>query len=424
MSGYDENFLDGVRLPLPTFSPRLEGFVLRQLELANGVYANYVNYTVVMNRSRRAPIFAALNIDQNLLKGTIRRDNWRIDSRIGAEFQLNNDYYRDNPWDRGHLARRANAAWGMDQRQAQKASDETFYYSNASLQHRNFNQDEWLALEDWVKELNLDKDGKLTSFSGPIYGDFPRSIIPEGRDPAMVPSGFFKIVCFINKQTNNLDVRAFMMLQDRDALADKSGRSVFDFQNYQVTVSEIEDLTGLEFADEVYQGNPLLFRENPSERERLSISHFPERIEVDSGAEIVDANRPRDFFADDDVNVYIAAAMVNPRSNERDNEWVSVINLEAEVVNLEGWTLSDTKRNPLDIGTEPDGQARVLSPGEAVAIKPIRPLMLANTGGVIALYAKPEPGAAKGKRVDRVKYTRDDAKQEGIPVVFGHRTRP
>ena len=100
MAGYDKNFLDGVGLPLPNFSPRLDGFVLRDPELENRVYANYVNYTVAMNRNRRSPIFVALNIDQNLHRGTIRRDNWRIDSRIGAEFQLNNDYYRDNPWGR------------------------------------------------------------------------------------------------------------------------------------------------------------------------------------------------------------------------------------------------------------------------------------------------------------------------------------
>ena len=36
------------------------------------------------------------------------------------------------------------------------------------------------------------------------------------------------------------------MVQDRDALADRSGRSLFDFQNYQVTVSEIEEFTGTE----------------------------------------------------------------------------------------------------------------------------------------------------------------------------------
>ena len=66
MSGYEENFLGEVKLPLPKLSPRLEEFVLRKPELKDGVFADYINYTVVTNRHRRAPIFAALNIDQDL----------------------------------------------------------------------------------------------------------------------------------------------------------------------------------------------------------------------------------------------------------------------------------------------------------------------------------------------------------------------
>ena len=137
---------------------------------------------------------------------------------------------------------RSNTAWGATTREAKRASDETFYYSNASLQHANFNQDEWLELETWVKELNLDLNGRITSFSGPIYGEFNRTIKPPGRSPAEIPSAFFKVVCFINKESNDLDVRAFIMFQDSEALADKRGRLQFNFQRYQVTISESASL--------------------------------------------------------------------------------------------------------------------------------------------------------------------------------------
>lgn len=415
MIGYNEKFLDSITLPMPSFSPRLAGAVLNKPELENGIYAGYVNYTIVTNKALRSPIFVALNIDQNQLKDSERRDNWQIDTRIGAEFQLNNDYYYNNPWDRGHLARRASASWGSSIREAQRASDETFYYSNASLQHANFNQDEWLALENWVLKLSLDKDGKITSFSGPIYGDFVRTITPEGREIAMIPSAFFKVVCFINKNTNELDVRAFIMLQDHDSLADKSGRQMFNFQVYQVTVTEIEEKTGLEFEDEVYQKNPLFFRENDEARCRLNISHFPERIEIDDPAEIVDAERRRPFFADDKIDVFIAAAMVNPVGNERENEWISIINLTNADIDIDDWTLSDTKRTPLKLGRVLKGQSRILSPGQATVIKPINPLMLSNEGGNIALFDK------ENQRVDRVKYTQEDASKQGHPIIFAYR---
>ncbi len=421
MAGYDEDFLKVVKLPLPAFSPRIDGFVLRRPELKDGVYANYVNYTIVTNQSSRSPIYAALNIDQNKLKQTDRTDYWRIDSRVGAEFQLDNEYYRDNPWERGHLASRANASWGDTQHQAQKASNETFYYSNSTLQHQNFNGDEWLALEDWVYKLGLDKDGRITSFSGPVYGEFCRSISPNDVESAKIPSAFFKVICFINKDTGKLDVRAFIMLQDKESIKDRSGRSLFNFQNYQVTVTEIERLTDLDFDDEVYEKNPLYFHENEEKARELNISHFPERIEVDSSEEIIDGNKKRDYFGDDEIYVYIAAAMVNPKGKERENEWISIINLSGEEVDLNGWTLTDTMRSPLDIGKVVAAGRRKLKPGEAVSVLPIKPLMLANSGGIIALYAPPENGEEKGKRVDRVKYSEKEAKKEGVPVIFNFR---
>ena len=419
MVGYDPKFLaDNLTLPLPGFNASLAGNVLNKPELEEGILANYINYTIITNKVRRSAILAALNIDQNLLKSVRRDDNWRIDTRIGAEFQLNNDYYRRNPWDRGHLARRASTAWGQTEREAKQASDDTFFYSNASLQHENFNQDEWLALENWVFNLNLDSNGKISVFSGPIYGESPRTITPEGRDTALIPTAFFKVVCFINKDTNELDVRAFIMFQDREALADKRGHRMIDFQRYQVTISEIEQLTGLDFDDNIYEKNPLLFNENEEARERLNINFFPERIEVDEPEELIDAEQPRDFIADDEVSVFIAAAMVNPAGKEEEGEWVSIINLSNDSINLEGWSISDMKREPLNLTDVLDKSKIILQAGEAVRIQPITPVRLSNKGGVIALYDKPQNGQTKGRRIDRVHYSKDDAKQQGIPLTF------
>ncbi|NEP07295.1 MAG: endonuclease, partial [Okeania sp. SIO4D6] len=208
MVGYNPEFLGtDFPLPMPSFSPSLVGNVLRKPELRDDIYVDYINFTVIMNRVRRSPLVTALNIDQNLLKKVERKSRWDIDTRVGCEYQLDNDYYANNCWDRGHLARRASAAWGHSTQEARRASDATFFFTNAALQHENFNPDEWLALEDWVKDLTLDQNGLITEFTGPIYGDFGRTITPSGRKPAVVPSGFFKIVCFINGQTQELDVR-------------------------------------------------------------------------------------------------------------------------------------------------------------------------------------------------------------------------
>ena len=131
MNGYNPEFL-GTPLPLPAFAPDLIENVLERDALAEDptgkrVLANYHNYTVAMHGPERTPLFAALNIDQGQFRSVGRSDNWRTDSRIGDENQLNNDYYRSNPWDRGHLARRSSAAWGPNGRAAKHASDDTFF---------------------------------------------------------------------------------------------------------------------------------------------------------------------------------------------------------------------------------------------------------------------------------------------------------
>ncbi len=407
MAGYDQNFLD-VEVPLPEFAPSIKELVLEKPELRDGFYADYVNYTIAMHMEHRTALFCALNIDQNKIQSVRRSNDWRIDSRVGNEFQLNNDYYYRNPWDRGHLARRSSASWGDTSRAAKRASDETFYFTNASLQHSNFNQDEWLALEDWVKALDLDLDGKISVFSGPIFGDYARSLQPQGRPRAIIPAAFFKVVFFVNK-ANELEVRAFIMLQDKDALRDKSGRQLFDFQNYQVTVAEIEEKTGLLFPDQIPDNNPLLFNENEEKREELKISHFPERIEVDSEVEIIGKDQPRKIFMDDEVDVFLAAALVNPKGNEREGEWISIINLSNETVDLKGWTLSDTRRSPLELSGK-------LEPGQSQTVKPVSPLQLGNNGGIIELYNDQK------HRIDRVKYTAAEAVHEGRPVIFAYRS--
>jgi len=430
MPGYAPDFL-GISLPLPTFSAALIGDVLQRDELAPNpdgisILAHYPNYTLVTNRRLRTPLFSALNIDQNKFRISQGGKRWRIDSRIGADFQLNNDYYASNPWDLGHMARRASAAWGESGREAQRASDETYYFSNASLQHMNFNRDEWVGLEDWVKKLDIDTTNRISVFSGPIFGDFVRSITPEGRDTALIPSAYFKVVAFINT-AEDLEVRSFIMVQDEEAMHDRRGRSriarendadmranggrpMQAFQRYQVSVTEIEERTGLIFPDQIPARNPLFFSGSSETAETHRISHFPERREVDSPDELINSeSERRDFILDEREPIYIAAAMVNPIGAEKEGEWISIINLSGEPVNLAGWTLSDMRRKSLNLdGTLPPGEALRVGP-------PLASLKLGNKGGVIVLRNE------NGDRIDRVRYTPEQGKIEGRPVVFARR---
>lgn len=412
MLGYNENFLDGIRLPLPAYSIDLDSEILKRDNLRNSVIADYIHYSVVMNRSneKRSPAFVALNINQNQHLQTDRTNRWKTDPRIGFDNQLDNEYYRNNPWDKGHMARRTTAAWGESQLQAQRASNETFYYTNACLQHANINQDEWLALEDWVFDLKLDADGRITTFSGPFYADFDRSIKPDGRPLALIPAGFFKIVCFKNKESGKLDVRAFVMYQDEKALEDKSGHKRYNNQTYQTTVSLIEELTGLQFDDEVYQANPMRHNvpiEQPASgaNGHATPSTAAEHIEIGRSSDILSASDPRQTINDDIVDIFISAAMINPKGKDKGHEWISLLNLGSSNVNLHNWKLIDNSDRSKTI------EDITLKPGESFVVNEISPLQLGNQGDVIKLFD------AQGARIDWVNYSKHMVK-EGQPIVF------
>lgn len=404
---YDPNFL-GIRLPLPVVRPQRSGNILRRDILTDGILAEYPNYGVVTDTAKRSPVFAVQMIDQTKFQTAGRSDRWKLDSRIGMEYQLDNAYYTNNPWDRGHMAHRESAGWGNTKQEAQKASDETFYYSNACLQHECVNQDEWLALEDWVQKLDQVQDGKLVVFTGPIFGDFSRTVRPDGREPAEVPAAFFKIICYKSVRSDSLEVRAFVVQQDNESMRDKKGRTTFNFQKYQVTIREIEELTGLDFPDDVYEKNPLFYYDRDEARQ-LGVTVFPERVDVDLPKDIVATGHRRSRVLDDEIQVYIAAAQVNQAK-----KWVSILNLDNDTVDLAGWSLTDRNGNTVMLSGS-------LEPGEAKTFhgsKTLDPVKLPDNGGLLILKN------VAGEQVDRIEYTEKDIKRwekiggAGKPIFF------
>jgi len=230
------------------------------------------------------------------------------------------------------MARFATSAWGETEKDAKDAGDATMFYSNSCLQHKNLNRDEWLGIEDWVKDLTEDGNDMVSSFSGPIYDDIEgvpaRTVTPIGRIPAEVPAAFYKIVAFVDT-SGNLATRAFIVLQDPYALADVRGRrKLKTFQSFQVTTAMIEKKTGLIFHESLKTSNPMT----------------TDFALVGSGDDIVhgDVSPPKGDYS----QVIIAAALINPVGKDCTSEWVSIANYSPQQVNLEGWTLSNKGRAP------------------------------------------------------------------------------
>lgn len=246
-NGYDEDFL-GKPLPLPTLSPALKNKVAYRLDQPDKAELEYTNFSIVMNKERRQPFFTAVNIDGSKSKGSPRDGEWTIDSRIPREAQLGGEAYRSNPIDRGHMVRRQDPVWGD---KADLASDDTFAYTNAALQHEGLNQKEWLALEDHVLNSAKALGQKMTVLTGPIFKDDDPQFDNKGaiKPPTQIPREFYKVVVW-NDPKGGLKGAAFVLSQADLISRGSLYKAEFEpgrFQVYQVPLDRLEQMTQMDF---------------------------------------------------------------------------------------------------------------------------------------------------------------------------------
>jgi len=116
-------------------------------------------------------------------------------SRSGASWVLyegiktsDNEDYKDNVWDRGHLAPAAD--FSCDKETIKK----TFTYLNCALQHEGLNRGPWKELERF--ERDLAKIFKVDVVIKVDFTDNPERV-PGG---AAVPRGFYKTLFFNGNQ--------------------------------------------------------------------------------------------------------------------------------------------------------------------------------------------------------------------------------
>lgn len=202
--GYDRNFL-GVNVPFPTMksNTRFGGIlkIPRPARPTDKFELRYHRFSVIMNKVRHLAYISACNVNFDPPSSVSRDEgtqSWRRDPRLDSNQQLGAPYYDDNDYDKGHLTRRDDAAWGSDKDDALAANWDTFHYTNAGPQHFLFNRsndftgaglDLWGDLENHISAQGGQQRTRLTIFNGPIFGNNDKPL----KD-ALVPLSYFKIV--------------------------------------------------------------------------------------------------------------------------------------------------------------------------------------------------------------------------------------
>ncbi len=211
--------------------------------------------------------------------------NWFIDRRVGAENQIPNYPYQGTLWDRGHLTRRTAVTWGKDVDYATRASNDSCAYTNACMQHKNFNEDDWRAVELLVSHFE-DAD-KLTVITGPVFTRADRYYTREFEDfPVRIPAAFWKILSYVGDD-QKLKTQAFVFFQDLPSIRNAKGRARIRLKDMQVTTTEISLWTGLEFDQVLFDSNPLKFYSGPEaitvKKRNELIKKHPDLVELDAG---------------------------------------------------------------------------------------------------------------------------------------------
>ncbi|MCR5885378.1 DNA/RNA non-specific endonuclease [Rhizobacter sp. J219] len=255
--GYDADFLD-VAVPLPSLAPTVQ-------HLATLPPLPYQHFSILLNPARRLAFWSAVNIDgrQERHLGQRQPDEWWFDERQGftpritAALQIGDGFYRGSGFQRGHLVRRLDPAWGETDVQSGRGEADTFHWTNCSPQMPELNTGWWLQVEDHLLQTANAQDHKVSVFSGCVFGD---------GDPlyrgVQIPLAFWKVAAWTVATPGEPALRslAFLVKQDEAVAALLRKRGVtpqardFDevpqsIQGYQTTVAELSRLTHCGFGD-------------------------------------------------------------------------------------------------------------------------------------------------------------------------------
>ncbi len=247
-NGYNQEFLNQ-EVPFPSFSPQIQKELAKPSN-SKDYRLDYINYSVVMSKEKRLALATAVNIDGTQWRQIVRgADRWQKDPRIKSDEQVGNELYKYNNFDRGHLVRRLDPAWGKNYEAAKNASEDTFFYTNCAPQHKNLNQKIWLGLEEYILSKTVDNGMKISVFNGPIFSEddmFYRDI--------QIPESYWKVV-IANKGAHGIYATAYILSQKKwlDDIEFMFG----EYETYQVPISFVQQQTGLIFQNTVVMADAM-----------------------------------------------------------------------------------------------------------------------------------------------------------------------
>lgn len=258
----------------------------------------YQNFSIAMHATRHLAVFTASNVTaepalkrpdktkkytRKALSGLEENDQekWYTDPRLDDKLQVSDYFYTrdDGNFDKGHIVRRDDVAWGETYDILRRANGDTYHVTNCSPQIASFNrsasgEDNWGDFENVV--LSQAATERLCVFAGPVLDDKDDTFLgrdaPRSRIRVKIPSRFWKVV--VARVEDGLAAFSVMLEQNLEDMpkAPEEGEEFIlpdEFKKSVVPLRDIEEWTGLEFAKTLHDVDQYYTERGPNAAERI-----------------------------------------------------------------------------------------------------------------------------------------------------------
>lgn len=287
--GYRADFLEGRNVPMPK---AVNAGLLAPL--ARGSQLDYQNFSILMHRQRRVAWITAANVSREAAMrrpepgrdytrkglgglGPNDSERWFEDLRLDPRHQLPDVFFTKDQgaFDKGHIVRREDVAWGATYDEIVRANGDTFHVTNCSPQVAQFNQsargeDNWGDLENLVFASAAQE--RLCVFAGPVLSDDDHTFVGRDSDGqalrARIPNRYWKVI--VAATGSGISAHGFVLEQDlSDVVLEFAVPS--NFRRLHVPISAIEEAAGVDFGDAVRDADAWTSGESAEFTERAGV---------------------------------------------------------------------------------------------------------------------------------------------------------
>lgn len=258
LNGYDPGFLDR-DLPLPALAPALIPGAYR-----NGEPVPYLNFSFVFDRLRRAPLFAATNLDRmrrRVLPAT--ETSVEPDPRLPPELRPDPGRFAGGLVPANYVWR-TDITWGPllegnPIRAARLADQSVQIHLNKAPVHPA-TAAAWEALFAWLRDRHNTSVSRVTFFSGPVFR----------RDEARVPAALWLIAVSVRNPLSVSPGAERPFVAEAFLIPNRPDIQTARPWDYVIPIEGIERATGLVFPDQMIEGDRGRAIVNRTEGDRLA----------------------------------------------------------------------------------------------------------------------------------------------------------